>query len=123
VIQIDVPIQGGFGISRPIKGGVLYNVTGFSGGRDNSTTDLYADIDAMRSFDFNLGTPLLQGWNLISLPWASGNSLTELLNHPGLPLDRAWTYVNPGAAGSHQPCHDPQWLYHAQPARPPGPGA
>jgi hypothetical protein len=60
VITIDVPIQGGFGLDRPVDGSVLYNVTALSAGREASsptapaTADLYADLDATRSFDFPL---------------------------------------------------------------------
>jgi hypothetical protein len=57
-ICIDVPnfLTNGFGAGRPINGSVLYNVTAFSGGRNNATTDVYADVDATRSFDFQVGT-------------------------------------------------------------------
>ncbi len=58
VITIDVPIQGGFGANRPIFGNTLYNVTSLSAGRGNlgaEVSDLYADIDATRPFDFVLG--------------------------------------------------------------------
>jgi hypothetical protein len=57
-ICIDVPnfLTTGFGAGRPINGSVLYNVTAFSGGRNNATTDVYADVDATRSFDFQVGT-------------------------------------------------------------------
>lgn len=51
VITIDVPLQGGFGPARPIFGNTLYNVTALSFGRSNDT-DIYADLDATRSFDF-----------------------------------------------------------------------
>jgi hypothetical protein len=56
-ICIDVPNfnTSGFGAGRAINGTVLYNVTAFSGGRNNSMTDIYADVDATRSFDFPLG--------------------------------------------------------------------
>jgi hypothetical protein len=55
VITIDVPLQGGFGANRPIFGNTLYNVTALSAGRGNAGTeiaDVYADVDATRSFDF-----------------------------------------------------------------------
>jgi len=57
-ICIDVPnfLTTGFGAGRPINGSVLYNVTAFSGGRNDATTDVYADVDATRSFDFQVGT-------------------------------------------------------------------
>jgi hypothetical protein len=54
-ITIDVRVQGGFGDGRPILGNTLFNVTALSAGR-NSSTDLYADVDATRSFDYVLGT-------------------------------------------------------------------
>jgi hypothetical protein len=44
-----VPLATGFG--RPIHGTTLYNVTGFTFGRNNDTTDLYADVDASAPFD------------------------------------------------------------------------
>ena len=53
-ITIDVPLDGGFGANRPILGDTLYNVTALSAGRSNDT-DLYADVDATRSFDVKLG--------------------------------------------------------------------
>jgi hypothetical protein len=55
VITIDVPISGGFGPGRPILGSTLYNVTALSAGRNNSSTDIYADLDATRAFDFAVG--------------------------------------------------------------------
>jgi hypothetical protein len=60
VITIDVPLQGGFGPNRPIDGNVLYNVTALSAGRNPvpasgpTTLELYADLDATRSFDYAL---------------------------------------------------------------------
>ncbi len=56
-ICIDVPNFNttGFGAGRPINGTFLYNVTAFSGGRNDAMTDIYADVDATRSFDFPLG--------------------------------------------------------------------
>jgi hypothetical protein len=57
-ICIDVPnfLTTGFGAGRPINGTILYNVTAFSGGRNDAMTDLYADVDATRSFDFQVGS-------------------------------------------------------------------
>jgi hypothetical protein len=55
VITIDVPVQGGFGPGRPILGNTLHNVTALSAGRNNSSTDVYADLDATKAFDFALG--------------------------------------------------------------------
>jgi hypothetical protein len=52
VITIDVPLQGGFGPSRPIFGGTLHNVTALSAGRNLPLADFYADLDATKSFDF-----------------------------------------------------------------------
>lgn len=54
VITIDVPLQGGFGAGRPIFGNTLFNVTALSAGRSNSSTDIYADLDATGAFDFTL---------------------------------------------------------------------
>jgi uncharacterized repeat protein (TIGR01451 family) len=55
-IRIDVPLQGGFGAGRPITTSEgLYNVTALTFGRNDATADLYADIDATRSFDYPLG--------------------------------------------------------------------
>ena len=48
----DVPLSG-FG--DPVNGALLYNVTALSGGR-NGANDLYADVDATRSFDYVLGS-------------------------------------------------------------------
>jgi hypothetical protein len=54
-LTIDVPLQTGFGPNRPIFGDTLYSVTALSAGR-NSATDLYADVDATRAFDYVLGS-------------------------------------------------------------------
>jgi len=48
----DVPLSG---FPDPINGALLYNVTALSGGR-NGPDDLYADVDATRSFDYVLGS-------------------------------------------------------------------
>jgi hypothetical protein len=60
-ICIDLPLNA-FGANRPI-GNTLYNVSAFSGGRNNSVTDVYTEGDSTRSFDFTLGnimtTPLV----------------------------------------------------------------
>lgn len=53
-IRIDIPLDGGFGEGRPILGDTLFYVTALSGGR-NGGSDLYADLDATRSFNFRLG--------------------------------------------------------------------
>ena len=59
-ITIDVPIAGGFGAGRPIKGEILYNVTGLTFGRSPTAPGspvgdfLYTDADATRSFNFDL---------------------------------------------------------------------
>jgi hypothetical protein len=53
-ICIDLPLTA-FGAGRPI-GNTLFNVAAFSAGRDNAATDVYADVDSTRSFDFTLGT-------------------------------------------------------------------
>jgi hypothetical protein len=52
-ICIDLPLNA-FGATRPI-GSLLYNVTAFSGGRNDATADLYADVDSTPSFDYQLG--------------------------------------------------------------------
>ncbi len=60
VITIDVPLQGGFGANRPIYGSTLHNVTALSGGRNGTPYDVYADVDATKSFDYQFtggGTP------------------------------------------------------------------
>ncbi len=54
-ITIRVPIQGGFGPGRPILESTLFSVTALSAGRDDAVTDIYADVDATRAFDFTLG--------------------------------------------------------------------
>jgi uncharacterized repeat protein (TIGR01451 family) len=55
-----VPIQGGFGLGRPIKSDTIYNVSGFTFGRSQAPEGsppsdfLYTEADSTRSFDFNL---------------------------------------------------------------------
>jgi hypothetical protein len=60
-ICIDLPLSL-FGANRPI-GPTLYNVSAFSGGRNDAVTDVYTEGDSTRSFDFALGnitaTPLV----------------------------------------------------------------
>jgi hypothetical protein len=51
---IDLPLNA-FGPNRPI-GNTLYNVTAFSGGRNNVVDDIYTEGDSTRAFDFNLGS-------------------------------------------------------------------
>ncbi len=51
---IDLPLNA-FGANRPI-GNRLYNVTAFSGGRNDSLADIYAEGDSTSSFDLTLGT-------------------------------------------------------------------
>jgi uncharacterized repeat protein (TIGR01451 family) len=59
-ITIDVPIDGGFGDGRPIKGEFLYNVTGLTFGRSPAAPGspvgdfLYTEADATRSFNLDL---------------------------------------------------------------------
>jgi uncharacterized repeat protein (TIGR01451 family) len=60
-ISVQVPIQGGFGAGRPIKGGTIYNVSAFTFGRSQVpvsptvTSDvLYTEADSTRSFDVSL---------------------------------------------------------------------
>jgi len=52
-IRIDVPLQGGFGLGRPILGDTLYNVTALSAGRTPGVP-VHADVDATRAIDFKL---------------------------------------------------------------------
>ena len=52
-ISIDVPLAS-FG--KPIQGTTLYNVTGLTFGRNGTSTDIYADVDAAPSFDYTLGS-------------------------------------------------------------------
>jgi hypothetical protein len=58
-ICIDLPLSL-FGASRPI-GSTLYNVTAFSGGRNNVAADVYTEGDSTRSFDFTLGANVSTG--------------------------------------------------------------
>jgi uncharacterized repeat protein (TIGR01451 family) len=60
-ITVQVPIQGGFGTGRAIRGDTIYNVSGFTFGRKpvpaNPTVTspvLYTEADATRSFDFDI---------------------------------------------------------------------
>jgi len=52
-ITIDVPLSG---LGPPILGDRLYSVTALAVGRNDDTTDLYADVDASPSFDYVLGS-------------------------------------------------------------------
>jgi hypothetical protein len=51
---VDLPLNA-FGANRPI-GDTLYNVTAFSGGRNNAAEDIYTEGDSTPSFNFALGT-------------------------------------------------------------------
>ncbi|HSX21758.1 MAG TPA: hypothetical protein VLE97_03180 [Gaiellaceae bacterium] len=53
-ITIDVGLSTGFGV--PIVGKTLYNVTGFTFGRNDSFDDLYAGVDSTQPFDYVLGS-------------------------------------------------------------------
>jgi hypothetical protein len=53
-ITIDVGLNTGFG--APVSSKRLYNVTAFTFGRSNNLDDLYADVDATPSFDYDLGS-------------------------------------------------------------------
>jgi hypothetical protein len=53
-ICVTIPLNV-FGANRPI-GNKLYNVTGFSGGRNNIAADIFVEGDSTRAFDFTLGT-------------------------------------------------------------------
>ncbi len=53
-ITIDVGVNTGFGV--PIDGKQLYNVTALTLGRNDSTDDLLADVDATQPFDYALGS-------------------------------------------------------------------
>jgi hypothetical protein len=52
-ISVDVPLAS-FG--KPIQGTTLYNVTGLTFGRNGTSSDIYADVDAAPSFDYTLGS-------------------------------------------------------------------
>jgi hypothetical protein len=53
-VTIDVGLNTGFG--APIASKRLYNVTAFTFGRTNNLDDLYADVDATPSFNYDLGS-------------------------------------------------------------------
>ena len=53
-ITIDVGLNTGFG--APVSSERLYNVTAFTFGRNDNLDDLYADVDATPSFDYDLGS-------------------------------------------------------------------
>jgi hypothetical protein len=54
-ICIDLPLNA-FGPARPIGAtSTFYNVTAFSGGRNDVAADVYTEGDSTRSFDFALG--------------------------------------------------------------------
>jgi hypothetical protein len=53
-IVIDVSMSNGFGANRPFNGNKLYSVTAFTGGR-LASSDVYADLDSTRAFDYTLG--------------------------------------------------------------------
>ena len=55
-VQVDVPVNGGFGVGLPL-GNELYNVTAFAFGRNDDNTDIYDDVDATPAFDYALGGP------------------------------------------------------------------
>jgi hypothetical protein len=57
-ISIDVPLAS-FG--KPIQGSTLFNVTGLTFGRNGTSTDIYADVDAAPSFDYTLGSATAGG--------------------------------------------------------------
>jgi hypothetical protein len=54
VITIDVQLDGGFGPGRPILENTIRNVTALSAGRNDASTDIYADLDATKAFDYPL---------------------------------------------------------------------
>jgi len=56
---IDLPLNA-FGAGRPI-GNTLFNVTAFSGGRNNVADDIFTEGDSTRSFDFAMGTTSAAG--------------------------------------------------------------
>ncbi len=53
-IVIDVSLENGFGANRPINDNLLHNVTAFTGGR-LTASDVYADLDASKSFNYTIG--------------------------------------------------------------------
>ncbi len=59
-IQVDVPVNGGFGVGLPL-GSTLYSVTGLTFGRNNDSIELYDDVDATPSFDYAVGGPAVGG--------------------------------------------------------------
>ena len=56
---IDLPLNA-FGAGRPI-GNTLFNVTAFTGGRNNVADDIFTEGDSTRSFDFAMGTTSAAG--------------------------------------------------------------
>ena len=45
----QIVLASGFGV--PVHGTTLYNAAAFTFGRNNASTDLYADVDATAAFD------------------------------------------------------------------------
>jgi hypothetical protein len=63
-ICIDLPTNA-FGNTRPI-GSTLYNVTAFSGGRNDAVSDVYTEGDSTRAFDYSLGANLKVPFSVVS---------------------------------------------------------
>ena len=97
-ICIDIPTNL-FGANRPI-GSILYNVAAFSGGRNNSLTDIYTEGDATRAFDFTLGnvSTLPQLVSVVSRKVHGGAGTFDI----NLPLTgpRGIECRNPGSTGT-----------------------
>jgi hypothetical protein len=98
-ICIDLPLSL-FGASRPI-GPTLYNVTAFSGGRNNVAADVYTEGDSTRSFDFTLGSNISTG-ALLSVVSRKihGTAGTFDINLPQPPATRGVECRSPGATGT-----------------------
>jgi hypothetical protein len=89
---INAPFSS-FGANRPIAtDATLYNVTAFSGGRNNTPEDVYTDADATRSFDYTLGTINGLDCNAINVALsANGSTATASSEYPngGFPATSA----------------------------------
>jgi hypothetical protein len=103
-ITIDVPIEGGFGADRPINGATLYSVIAFSGGRNDATTDVYADLDSTRSFDYVIGSSIIPPPPSGSRTVTGGGSIAGTASdarfalNPDQRLHGKVSYVDDGAA-------------------------
>ena len=76
-ICVNIPLSA---LGRPVAANAtLYNVTAFSGGRNNSLDDLYADVDSTRSFDYQLGSVIERACDAINvaLPVNGGSAVAS----------------------------------------------